>query len=49
MVAIGGVNQENILKLKGLGLAGAAVISSIFGQPDPEQAVRELRALAEQL
>ena len=49
VVAIGGVNQENILKLKGLGLAGAAVISSIFGQPDPEQAVRELRALAEQL
>ena len=49
VVAIGGVNQENILKLKGLGLAGAAVISSIVGQPDPEQAVRELRALAEQL
>lgn len=49
VVAIGGVNRENILELKGLGLAGAAVISGVFSQPDPEQAARELRALAEQL
>lgn len=48
-VAIGGVNRENILELKGLGLAGVAVISGVFGQPDPERAARELRALAERL
>lgn len=48
-VAIGGISRENLLELKGLGLAGAAVISGIFGQPDPERAARELRALAEQL
>lgn len=49
VVAIGGVSRENILALKGLGLAGVAVVSGVFGQPDPEQAARELRTLAEQL
>lgn len=49
VVAIGGVNRENILELKGLGLAGAAVVSGIFGQPDPEAAARELLALAKRL
>ena len=49
VVAIGGVNRGNILELKGLGLAGVAVVSGIFGQRNPEEAARELRALAEQL
>ncbi len=49
VVAIGGVGRENILELKGLGLAGVAVVSGIFGQRDPEAAARELRALAERL
>lgn len=49
VVAIGGVGRENILELKGLGLAGVAVVSGIFGQRDAETAARELRALAEQL
>ncbi|MCI9122183.1 MAG: thiamine phosphate synthase [Oscillibacter sp.] len=49
VVAIGGVNPDNILELKGLGLAGAAVVSGIFGRPDPEAAARQLLALAEQL
>lgn len=48
-VAIGGVSRENILELRGLGLAGVAVVSGIFGQKHPEAAARELRALAEQL
>lgn len=49
VVAIGGVSRENILELRGLGLAGVAVVSGIFGQKHPEAAARELRALAEQL
>ena len=49
VVAIGGVSRENILELKGLGLAGAAVVSGIFGQEDAEAAARELRELAGQL
>ena len=49
VVAIGGVSRENILELKGLGLAGVAVVSGIFGQPDAEAAARELLALARQL
>ena len=31
VVAIGGVSRENILELKGLGLAGVDVVSGIFG------------------
>lgn len=49
VVAIGGVSRENILELKGLGLAGAAVVSGIFAREDPEAAARELLALAKQL
>ena len=49
VVAIGGVSRENILELKGLGLAGVAVVSGIFRQPDAEAAARELLALARQL
>ena len=49
VVAIGGISRENILELKGLGLSGAAVVSAIFAQEDPEDAARALLALAEQL
>lgn len=49
VVAIGGVSRENILELRGLGLAGVAVVSSIFGQGDVQSAARELLELAKQL
>ncbi len=49
VVAIGGISRENIGKLRGLGLAGVAVVSAIFAQPDIESAARELLGLAEQL
>lgn len=49
VVAIGGVNRENILELKGLGLSGVAVVSGIFGRPDAETAARELLELAKRL
>ena len=34
VVAIGGISKNNILKLKGRGLAGVAVISAIYAQED---------------
>ena len=49
VVAIGGVSRENILELRGLGLAGVAVVSGVFGQPDVEAAARELLELSRQL
>lgn len=47
VVAIGGINQENIMKLAGSGVAGAAVVSGIFGAADIGAAVRKLRRSAE--
>lgn len=48
-VVIGGVNKENILSLKGLGINGAAVVSAIAAQKDITAAAREMRAAAAQL
>ena len=45
MVAIGGINKENLSELKGKGLDGIAVISAILAQPDVEAAAREMRTL----
>lgn len=47
VVAIGGITKENTLKLSGSGIAGIAVVSAIFAQPDIEAAARELRKLSE--
>ena len=49
VVAIGGITAENMPRLAGRGLAGAAVVSAIFGQEDVCAAARKLRALAETL
>ena len=49
VVAIGGVSRENILELRGLGLAGVAVVSGIFGQRDIEAAAQELLELSKHL
>ena len=46
VVAIGGVGPDNIEKLRGTGIAGVAVVSALFAQPDPEGAARALRELA---
>ena len=43
-VAIGGVKVGDLTGLRAAGLAGAAVVSAICGQPDPRAAARELRA-----
>ena len=49
VVAIGGITRENISELNGLGLAGVAVVSALFAQPDVEAAARELLPLCEKL
>lgn len=43
VVAIGGINGENILQLKGLGAAGAAIVSGIFAQEDIQAAAADLK------
>ncbi len=49
VVAIGGITRDNLPRLQGCGLAGAAVVSALFAQEDVQAAARELRRLAEQL
>ena len=49
VVAIGGISAANIGQLNGRGLAGVAVISGIFAQPDITAAARELYRLAGEL
>lgn len=49
VVAIGGINKENILKLSGSGVDGVAVISAIFAEDDIHKASEELRILSEQI
>ena len=49
VVAIGGINASNLSALAGTGIAGTAVISGIFGQPDIKAAVRKLRASLESI
>ena len=43
VVAIGGICLDNIEKLKGSGVAGAAIVSGIFAAEDIEKTTRELR------
>lgn len=47
VVAIGGINQANIMELAGSGVAGVAVVSGIFGAEDIGAAVKRLRRSAE--
>lgn len=49
VVAIGGITRQNIPMLRGCALAGVAVVSAIFAQPDIAAASRELLALAEDI
>lgn len=47
VVAIGGVNAQNLPTLAGTGIAGAAVVSAIFSQSDLTAAARTLRTAAD--
>ena len=49
VVAIGGINKNNILELKGTGIDGVAVISAIFAQPDRYSAAKELLELSKEI
>lgn len=48
-VAIGGITRENLPRLSGCGLAGVAVVSALFAQPDVKAAAAELLALSREL
>ena len=48
-VVIGGVNEQNISSLYGLGINGAAVVSAIAAKPDITAAARVMRIAAEKL
>jgi len=45
VIAIGGINEGNALKLKGSGIDGVAVISAVFAARDKEKAVKTLLSL----
>lgn len=49
VVAIGGINKGNILKLSGSGVDGVALVSAIFGAEDIESECKELSALSAQM
>lgn len=49
VVAIGGINRDNLPKLAGSGVDGVALVSAIFSAEDIEGACRELRALSEKM
>ena len=49
IVAIGGINRGNILKLAGSGVDGVALVSAIFSAEDIERTCRELRAMSKEM
>ncbi len=49
VVAIGGINKENIMTLAGCSIDGVAVVSAIFAQSNIEESTRTLKVLSEQM
>ena len=49
VVAIGGIMADNVLELKGRGMAGVAVVSGIFACKDIEAGTKHLRELVEKI
>lgn len=49
VVAIGGINRLNILKLSGSGADGVALVNAIFASEDIESECRELYKLSEEM
>lgn len=49
IVAIGGINENNMMRLAGTGINGVAIISAIFGAVDIENKCKELKALSERI
>jgi len=46
-VAIGGIDENNIMNLKGLGIHGVALVSSIFSKEDVLLATKQMLELTE--
>ena len=46
VVAIGGINEENLMKLSGCGIDGVAVVSAVFAAENPGEATARLLELA---
>jgi thiamine-phosphate pyrophosphorylase len=49
VVAIGGINENNISELKGSGVDGVAVVSAIFAKPDIFAATKNLCRLSKEM
>ena len=49
VVAIGGINERNLMELKGSGVDGVAVVSAIFAAKDPGKATAKLLELAREM
>ncbi len=49
VVAIGGINENNGLKLEGSGIAGIAVVSAVFGRKDVKDAAMTMKQIAESI
>jgi thiamine-phosphate pyrophosphorylase len=49
VVAIGGINEDNIMKLAGSGIDGIAVVSAIFAQDDITSAVKKLKQISSRM
>ena len=49
VVAIGGINKANMLKLKGTGIDGVALVSAIFAADDIEKECESLKNLSMQI
>ena len=49
VTAIGGINEENMMRLAGSGVDGVALVSAIFAAEDIEAACRRLKSLSEEI
>lgn len=49
VVAIGGINKDNVMELSGSGICGIAAISAIFAQSDIVKGTSELKGLTEKM
>lgn len=49
VVAIGGINGDNLSALSGSGVDGAALVSAVFSAENIEETCRKLRALSERM
>lgn len=49
VVAIGGISKENIMKLKGTGVDGVALVSAVFASENIEEECKKLKKLSEKM